>query len=96
VLIDDATLHTALDDAWRRAKVCTRFCRLASRVNEHTFEVFHNGVGKADSDHQVLYSEAALELWIEELSNLLATWIIGLHQGRRVNLNTEVPPPCQP
>jgi hypothetical protein len=96
VLIDDASLHAALDDAYHRAKVCTRLCRLASKVNEHTFEVAHNGVGKADSDHQVVYSEAALELWTEPLSDLLATWIVGLHQGVKINLNTEVPPPCQP
>lgn len=88
--VTDKILHEALDDAQQQAAVCSRFCRLASRVNPQTFEVFHNGVGASDSDHQVIYSEAALEMYPGQLVDLFTAWIQGLHKSKRVNLNTGV------
>jgi hypothetical protein len=91
-----ALLHAALEDAKQQADACTRFCRLASTANDHTLEVFHNGIGASDSDHQVIWTEHLTDPWNTDLRPLFVTWLVGLHQDRHVDLNVPIVPSVLP
>lgn len=88
-MLDERSLSNALMAAVAKADVCRRWCSVGSKVEEATYEVWHNGTGSSDTDHQRIHSSKRLAHAEEALAGVMADWITKLHKRERMDLNEE-------
>jgi hypothetical protein len=87
-MLDQDGLIDALKSGQAGANICDHWCRAGAAVENDTYSLFHNHVGSAKTDSQVVHSSEVLGWTATKLGERITVWITGLHRRERVDLNT--------
>ncbi len=86
-MLDQQGLTRALKLGQATADRCGHFCAVGAQPEHGVYNVWHNGIGSSDTDHQRVFASAIHGYDAEELGAHLGKWIAALHRREVLDLN---------
>ena len=86
-MLDQQGLTHALKLGQATADRCGHFCMVGAQVEHGVYNVWHNGIGSSDTDHQRIFASVIHGYGQDKMGEHIGTWLTALHKRERRDLN---------